>query len=192
MQFIPPCCPAEAVKSAIHTNIETLKNIFEIAAIIVGGAWTYLNFFRGRTFKSRLEPSIECRAEEGGGNRHYLIVCMTLKCVGLAKVPIDQYGSGLIVYMEVPRDNADIQGPTEARWSKTYWVIDVFKNHGWIESEEIVHEQVMIELPKQHAPAYKLKLKINSKKVTWTTVSTINVEHDLKKEGKNATTGRTI
>jgi hypothetical protein len=192
LQLIPPCCPAEAVQSAIHTNVETLKNIFEIAAIIVGGAWTYLNYFRGRTFKSRLEPSIECRAEKSGGNRDYLIVCMTLKCVGLAKVPIDQYGSGLIVYMEVPRDNANIQGPTEARWSETYWVIEVFKNHGWIESEEVVHEQVMIELPKQHAPAYKLKLKINSKNVTWTTVSTINVEHDLRNEGNNATTGRAI
>ena len=192
VQCIPPCCPTEAVKTAIHADIETLKNLFEIAAIIVGGAWTYLNHFRGRTFKSRLEPTIECRAEEAGGQRHYLIVCMTLKCVGLAKVPIDQYGSGLVIYMEVPRDNSDIEGPVEARWSQDYSVVSVFTSHGWIESEEVVHEQLMIELPKQHASAYKLKLKINSKNVTWTTVSTVNVEHDLKEDGNNGATGRSI
>lgn len=183
MPFIPPI--PDIVDATFHTKVETLKDIFEIAAIVVGGAWTYFHYIKGRTFKSRLELSLECSVEEGGGDRKYIIARMTLKCVGLARVPIDQHGSGLIIYAELPRDDADLSQPIEALWAQTFAAVNVFRNHRWIEAEEVVHEQMMIELPKEHASAYKLKLKINSKDVTWTTETTASVEHDLRKEKQN-------
>src|SRR5438105_3831944 len=40
-------------KALISTWVETAKNVCEIFAILVGAAWTYLNYFRGRTYKPR-------------------------------------------------------------------------------------------------------------------------------------------
>ncbi len=43
--------------------IEVLKNVCEIAAITIGGIWTYFNFFKGRTYKPRLECEVDGSVE---------------------------------------------------------------------------------------------------------------------------------
>ncbi|MFZ1009906.1 MAG: hypothetical protein WAN65_23920 [Candidatus Sulfotelmatobacter sp.] len=169
----------EPAKAASHDYIESIKNLFEIAAIVVGGFWTYLNYIRGRTYKSRLEPSITCRAEKGAARCH-LVALVQLKCVGLSRVPIDQHGTALIMYFSLPRAEADVTESMQVRWSRTFSAVDVFTNHAWIEAGEVISEQLMIELPKYHAHAYRIKVKINSGRYSWTTVTTVNVEEDCK------------
>jgi hypothetical protein len=39
-----------------QTIVDVLQKLFTIAAIVVGGIWAYFNFFKGRTYRMRLEP----------------------------------------------------------------------------------------------------------------------------------------
>jgi hypothetical protein len=39
--------------------IATIKDVAEIIAVFVGGAWAYFNYFRGRTYKPRIELSLQ-------------------------------------------------------------------------------------------------------------------------------------
>ncbi len=86
-----------ANKSPIAAGVETLKNICEILAILVGAAWTYLNYFRGRTYKPRLECSVDASVEKHSG-RSFLRATVRVRNIGLSKVPIEQKGTALLIY----------------------------------------------------------------------------------------------
>jgi hypothetical protein len=77
--------------------VDITQKLFTIVAIIVGGAWTYLNYFKGRTFRMRLEPSVTGVVSTSDG-ANQLIVSVSLKNVGLSKIGIEQTGSALEVF----------------------------------------------------------------------------------------------
>jgi hypothetical protein len=58
---------APSASSTFGSGVETLKNIFEILAILVGAAWTYLNYIRGRIYKPRLECSVDAAIRKHSG-----------------------------------------------------------------------------------------------------------------------------
>jgi hypothetical protein len=76
---------------------EVLKNVATIIAIGAGAVWAYFNFFKGRTYRSRLEPKVSGKVISHNG-AYYLIVTAQLKNVGLSDVRIDQKGSALRVF----------------------------------------------------------------------------------------------
>ena len=39
-------------------SLTAIDTVVKIAAVIVGGAWTYLNYVRGRTYSRRLELAV--------------------------------------------------------------------------------------------------------------------------------------
>jgi hypothetical protein len=173
----------EAAQAPWRSNIEAIKNICEIGGILVGGLWTYLNYFRGRIYKSRLEPTVTCRAEMGA-TCCCLVVFMQVKCAGSAQVFIDRHGTGLMLYGQLPRAG-NVSEPKEVRWAQTFSAVNIFPNHVWVEAGEVISEQVMIELPNPPAHAYKVRVKLNSGEYSWTTITTANVDHDLTKESNN-------
>ena len=77
---------------------EILKNVATIIAIGAGAVWAYFNFFKGRTYRSRLEPKVSGKVISRNG-ASYLIVTAQLKNVGLSDVRIDQKGSALRVFV---------------------------------------------------------------------------------------------
>jgi hypothetical protein len=78
----------------VQTIADILQKLFTTAAIIVGAIWTYFNFFRGRTYKIRLEPEVSGKAVTIDGLNH-LVAAIRLKNVGLSRAEIEQKGSAL-------------------------------------------------------------------------------------------------
>ncbi len=147
------------------------KDIFEIAAIIFGGAWTYINYFRGRIYKPRLEPSITGKIIGSGG---LLRVDVQIKNVGLSKVNIDQRGTALLIQS---KDSASpiSDGPRLAIWTNPI-AFDVFMQHEWIESGEVICESFVLDLPENLPRSYKVRLEVVSGRITWNAESIAGLE----------------
>jgi hypothetical protein len=91
--------------------VETAKSLCEILAIFAGGAWTYLNYFRGRLHKRRLECSVEASVEKHSG-RSFLKVVVRMRNIGLSKVPIQQTGTALLIYsVDNARSHSNVPEP---------------------------------------------------------------------------------
>jgi hypothetical protein len=163
---VPPLSKFDEICFGVSAFVELVKNILEIIAIVAGGIWTYFNFFKGRTYRPRLECSVDGSVEESSGQR-FLKVVVRAKNVGLSKVPIEQKGTILQLYEAIP-PSSNPESPFQATWNDSPAVFDVFKEHAWIEPSEPVEDHVLIELPNNNAPAYKLNLKVLSKKISWT------------------------
>jgi hypothetical protein len=100
---------------ATKLTVENVKDISEIAAIIIGGFWTYLNYFRGRIYKPRLECTVDASIEKDAG-RFVLKAVTKIRNVGLSKVRIAQKGTGLLVHSMAAREEAP-QFPVAADWN---------------------------------------------------------------------------
>lgn len=60
------------------------SNLLTAAALIVGGIWTYFNFFRGRVYGHRLDLTVTGQYLEAGEGRH-LTIQLTAKNIGLSR-----------------------------------------------------------------------------------------------------------
>ncbi len=108
--------------------VETAKNLCEIVAIFGGAAWTYLNYFRGRIYKPRLECSVEASVERRSGHS-FLRVVVRIRNIGLSKVSIQQKGTGLLIDSAVMQGQAPLF-PAEVRW-KNLAAFEVFSGNKW-------------------------------------------------------------
>jgi hypothetical protein len=164
-------CETAMTPEEIKTYTEVVKNTVEIAAIIVGAIWTYLNYFRRRTYRRRLEPTVKTERIHAQG-RDLLNIKVILKNVGLSKVPIDQDGTSVIV--RAARIQRAPESPMGVGWSDDAVVFSIFKDHAWIEPGEPIWDELLVELPANAAPAYNIEVKVRSAKIWWTarTVST--------------------
>ena len=163
----------DQVGFGVSAFVEVLKNVCEIAAIAAGGIWTYFNFFKGRTYKSTLECEVDGLIETHSG-RSLLKVVVKAKNVGLSKVLIEKKGMVLQPHPAVAPKSSP-SWPCHATWSGDLAVFDVFNDHAWIEPSEPIEDQVLVELPDDKTPAYKLMLRVQSGTIWWT-VATENAE----------------
>ncbi len=153
-------------------NLETTTKVFDllekgftILAIVIGALWVYFNYFRSRVYRSRLEPKItgNIRSDDQG---YYIKLHAELKNVGLSKVNIEQAGSGISVYTYEPLgETVKLKG---AKWQHI-GTRPVFKNHQWIEANETIEDQQLICISKGQYLAFRLVLRIVSKKISWKT-----------------------
>lgn len=151
----------------VSAFVEVLKNVCEIAAIAAGGFWTYFNFFKGRTYESRLECEVDGSIDARSG-RSLLKVVVKARNVGLSKVVIEHEATVLQLHSAVAM-HASPPWPCQISWGdKPVAVFDVFKDQDLIEPSEPIEDQLLAELPDDKAPAYKLTLKVLSKKEFWT------------------------
>jgi hypothetical protein len=166
-----------------------LQGIVTIAAIVIGGIWAYLKYFRGRTFRPRLEPDISGVVVSHGGVSH-LKVTASLKNVGLSKVDIEQKGSGLRVFSYDAAPHA-----TEAHiaeWTRIR-TFPVLEDHQWIEPGESIEDERLIVIPEDEHLAIQLELRVVSNGITWKERSIIDlagedrrgsgVQHPVAEEG---------
>ncbi len=92
---------------------------------------------------------------------------MKTKNVGLSKVSIEKRGTVLQLHSAAP-PKARPPWPCKATWSGDAAVWDVFIDHEGIEPSEPIEDQVLVELPDDKAPAYRLTLKVMSGGIWWT------------------------
>lgn len=146
--------------SGILSNVESLLTS---AAILVGGAWAYFHYFRGRVYKPRLEPSITGKVRSEA-DAHYVLVTALLKNVGLSKVNIQQEGSAVRLYSCKPAAMA--QGVEGVQWDHVA-TFSVFQRHSWIEPGELIEDHQLVAYPKNFTTAVRVDLRIVSSSISW-------------------------
>lgn len=167
----------ESSKTPLHIYIESIKNIVETIVVGGGAFWAYRNYFRDRPYKPRLETALSGRIEFDGES-HYLVISVRVKNIGLAKMQIDHEGTGLRLYKPLPRE--DISTEMRVRWATIGSAFDILTNYDWLERDEAISQQIMIQLPREFPPsAYKLVFEIRDK-TEWTEETTLTVGKDWK------------
>jgi hypothetical protein len=159
--------------SPLTTALANVKTIVETAAVIVGGIWAYYKFFRGRTFRPRLELSISGRASEAKGLTNVLI-SVQLKNVGLSKVAISQEGSAIRVFATDPAKSDGV-----AEWQRAI-TVGVFEKHGWIEPGETIADQALISVAGIGHKAIKIELRLVGSGIEWNALCIIEPEKSSK------------
>jgi hypothetical protein len=166
---------------------DVVKNFATILGIIVGAVWAYFNFFKGRTYKSRLEPKVSGKIISKN-ETFYLIITVQLKNVGLSDVNIIQRGTALRVFSYLPAETE--KSVTSNIKQNRVATISVFEKHGWVEPGELVEEQNIVVLPKDESIAFQMNLRIVSNGIEWNSVAIIeppeqtsNLSNSLSLEG---------
>jgi len=146
----------------IESLSSIFQNIFTIIAIISAGIWAFFHYFKGRTFKPRLELRISGEIQKNDDSK-CLITKVCLKNVGLSKLEIKQRGSGMRIISldEVPHCNKAKK--LEGTRLKT---ATIFKEHEWIEPNEIIDDVQVFSLP-YNSKNIMLDARIISKGIAW-------------------------
>jgi hypothetical protein len=124
-------------------------------AVMVGAAWTHINFLRSRTFKRKVESSVSGKmfVKEG---RYYVLVSCRLHNVGQSKYPIKQKGTYLEAMTLDPGGRRRLKGA------------EIFEDHGWIEPGEQIEEPLVLAIPDPKTyVALRLNMRVVSKTVEW-------------------------
>jgi hypothetical protein len=155
-----------------NTQLDIFSKAFSILAIIVGGIWSYLKFIRGQVFAIRLEVKVDAKVITNN-KINYLLVSSQIKNiavspVNLSKVIIHQRGSGLRIFACGAQEYEAVPNNIECNLLGTY---PVFESVNWVSASDQVTEQRLFTLPKGNFVAFKLELRIVSKRYTW---------HDMK------------
>ena len=121
----------------------------------------YYMYFKGRTFRPRLELSASgIPAQHGEVN--CLVCTVILKSVGLSRLDIIQKGSGL----RVSESNVSLFSPIQAAGWEARKVFSTFERHDWIEPGESIEDQIMFGLPRG-STIMKLDFRIVGKRQSW-------------------------
>jgi len=148
---------------------DVLKNVATIIALGAGAVWAYFNFFKGRTYRSRLEPKVSGKLITRN-DASYLIVTAQLKNVGLSDVRIDQEGSALRVFAYAVGEYASKARSVEQSRLIT---LSVFEDHGWIEPGELIEDQRLVAIPDVEYVALQIRLRLVSNKIEWNSAAII-------------------
>lgn len=144
---------------------ETLSNtekVVKIAAIVIGGVWTYLKFIRGRIYRPRLRLSVSGRIAMVEGQQH-LVVNLTMENVGSSKVDIGEEGTGLRLFS--PALTPAVVPPDQTVWMRL-GSFSVFEKPGWLETGESIQDQLLIALP-PGGSVFKLEFRVVARKIEW-------------------------
>jgi len=159
--------PAEAHQQASEIDwgvtLSNLEKVITSVGFVVGGVWAYIKFFRGRTFRPRLELQINgkiIRADLA----EWLKVSVHLKNVGLSDVRLKRE----VTYVDVFLLGACVPAKEvyDAIWEPASTFL-VFQEHGWIEPGETITDELLLQLPERKQSGCKLELTVNSPEKSW-------------------------
>jgi hypothetical protein len=143
-----------------HANAEFYLDVFDevikFIALLVGGAWTLMNYLRGRTYKRKLETAITGHLFRKNGQPYVSILCR-LKNLGQSKYPIEQRGTGCEVLAYTGGE------------PQLLWLFTVFHEHGWLEPGEQIDEPLLlrVQIDPVRLIGVRLHLKVASGGIEW-------------------------
>lgn len=156
---------------------ELARNLLSSAAIVAGGAWTYIHYFRGRTFHERLEIAVSGTVRTVAATG-MLEVRLTAKNVGLSKVPLPQRGSGLRIFVldldALGAAHGAREHAQDAPWHRV-GTFDVLTAHAWIEPGEALQTQALVILPKASIYAVRAEAVLVSRRHEWSAQCVITI-----------------
>jgi len=160
-------------------TLDFVDELVKTAAVCVAGAWTYLNYVRGRTHRRRLEIEISGSLTELDGVQRFFGDCKA-KNIGLSKAPFNEEGTGISIFALrlAPRTDGGFRIVKEE-----VVVLPVFTKHGWIEPGETISEPITVILPpgEESLLGLRIEVMISNGKTTW---NTSKVFERTKKEGE--------
>lgn len=162
--------------SAFQDVLGSIKTIAETLGLIIGGLWAYYKFFKGRTFRPRLELTVAGKTWHAKHLTH-LVASLQIKNVGLSKLELSQEGSALRVFSHAL--NKPEEAPAVVEWNRQI-TLSVFEKHRWIEPGETISDQMLIALRDINHSAIKMELRIVSNGIEWNSLTI--VDPDAKSE----------
>ena len=152
--------PATAAHKSMSAD-DVLKSV----AVIVGGAWTYLNYVRGRTFRKRLEVEITGSIFQDEGLSFFSGRCH-LKNVGLAQTKIIEVGTGVSIYA---LRLVELEDGTRKTSKEEIVVLPLFEKHGWVEPGESISDPFVAVLPERKGRLLGVRtvVMISNGKIVW-------------------------
>jgi hypothetical protein len=157
-------------------TLDSAEKIFKIAAIIIGGIWVYYNYFRGRTYKPRLEPTISGKIIKVGGIP-YLVIKAKLKNAGLSKIGIKQEGSAIRILAYDLKKQANSVELVGSNWLATF---SVFEEDEWVEPGKGIEDQLLITIPEHKFALFRVELRVLSGGIECQSIAV--VENSFEKE----------
>lgn len=152
----------EFFSSPLSITFEDIRNITTTIALIVGGIWAYFRFLRGRTFRPRLE--LTCRGTILSDEEFsYLLVRVKLKNLGLSKTNIKQEGTGIRILKIMPQEIVEAEDAT----TEHQITLSIFEEHQWIEPNELIEDECLVQLPEQCAFAYEVQVRVVGQGLSW-------------------------
>lgn len=135
--------------------------------LLAGGIWAYYRFRRGRTFRQRLEVTVEGRVDSATGLRTserslYLAVTVKIRNIGDGAVTVDA-GADLLTIeaLQVP----DGGPPWDAGWNRLLDLgLERFQGGLTLEPDEPVEEQRLLGLPDSGYGALRIAAQVGSRK----------------------------
>ena len=136
------------------------SNLLTAAALIVGGFWTYFNFFRGRVYGHRLDLTVTGQYLEAGEGR-YLTIQVTAKNIGLSRFVLKDDASVLRISSSPAGAYLKDRGTYRA-----YFVHEasfaVLKDTSWIDAGETVGDQRVLAVPEDNGGLWEVELVVVS------------------------------
>lgn len=144
--------------SSQSSILDPIEKLFRIAAYIIGALWVYFNFWKGRTYRPRIDPMLAGQILNHKGPKLIKII-INVKNVGLSKVDIEQKGTALRL---LSYDFSNTNDPWKHRRT-----ISILSANKWIEPGETVGEQFLIPFTGTNLIAVKAEVILVSKKTMW-------------------------
>lgn len=113
------------------------------AAVLLGGLWVLLNYYRGRTHKPHLQLRVFAERVLRGGDE-YLIIKTELNNVGLSRVDVVNKGCMLTISGHLLPKNVEIV--MQPRWEELA-NLDLYKDQGWVEPSGLLIDSQVVPLP---------------------------------------------
>jgi hypothetical protein len=139
--------------------LESVHQVVDIAAVFAAGLWGWYHYFRGRTFRARLEVSVDGALVRIGPNV-YVVATAALHNVGLGKVTVARDGTGIAFSAFDGQPLA-----TVILWTPV-GTVDVFANDQWVEPGETLSDQIMLKVP-DDTVAVRAQLRVVCGALTW-------------------------
>jgi hypothetical protein len=163
-----------AVAATSHSVWTIVDSVTKIAIALIGGAWALLTYYRGRTFRRRLELKLSGKVMLHNG-AHLASLDAGVKNVGLSRANIIQQGTWLrIVILGAKPDSDSVALPNQ----KHLGTSPVFKDHSWVEPGEEIHDVMLVQLPMlaREDIALQVNLRIVSEEMHFRRLAQISAE----------------
>jgi hypothetical protein len=148
-------------------SLDIIEKAVTVAAIIVGGAWVYLNAIRGRIFIPRLMPKVSGKLIFSKG-KQYLLVNLQIENVGSSIAKVNEKGTGLLVkFQQAIGDGTDALDLYTTK-NAVFPVFDLMADEKrLIEPDTTIYSQELIEVPTNKYDAFRLVFRVNTDFLYW-------------------------
>ena len=145
----------------VDQYLDSAEKVFKLLAYAIGAAWVYFNYFKGRTYKQRLDTKVKATFMSPP-NEDLVSVALTLKNIGLSRLEIVSRGSAIRVEAY---DRAD-----ETWVSVDAYPLPLFSDDDpivWLEPGEALEEQCLVHLTEPIARPFRVQLLVASQRSVW-------------------------